>query len=240
VIGADLQRVTETLSVGDVGSWLVHALPVPGTYTVTFQGSGFTTTALSVDLAPGPEATREDVDAVLIAATGSVRGIVADTQGNPIGGVEITLEGSDVERRTISSDEPPGAYVFDALPPGAYTLTYRRAGSTPQTLLVDLAAGQRLELDDVQLEQQARITGVVTRDGVGESGVGVVVHRLNDYPGGVVTSTTTGPGGVFEIIGLEAPETYVVDFQVPAGGQVATSREVFLRPDDVIHLEVEL
>ena len=240
VVGADLERTTESLSVGAVGSWLISGLPVPGTYTVTFRGDGLTTQALSVDLVPGPEATRTDVDAVLTSATASVSGTVKDAGGTAIGGVQITLERSGEERKTISSDEPAGAYGFDELPPGAYTMSFRRAGSTPQTLLIDLAAGQDLQLEDITLEQQARVTGVVSRDGVGEAGVGIVVYRASEYPGTVVTAVTTGAGGVFEIVGLDAPETYILEFQVPAGGPVAGSKTVFLRPGETVEVDFDL
>lgn len=240
VVGADLERTTESLSVGDVGSWLVSGLPVPGTYTVTFRGEGLTTQALSVDLVPGPESALTGVDAVLTAATASVAGIVTDAQGNPIGGVNVTLEQSGDERRTISSDEPPGAYGFASLTPGAYTMTFQRAGSSPQTLLIDLAAGQHLVLDDIALEQQAVVQGKVTRGGVGEAGVGVVVYRASQYPDNVVAATTTGAGGVYEIVGLDAPETYILEFQVPAGGPVAGSRSVFLRPGETVTVDFGL
>jgi hypothetical protein len=140
----------------------------------------------------------------------------------------------------MSSDVPAGAYVFDPLPPGVYSVTYQRAGSTPQTRLVDLSAGQQLELDDVQLEKQARITGVVMKDGVGAAGIGVVVYRFSSYPNEVLTSTTTGPGGTFEIVGLDAPETYLLEFQVPADGPVVKSTVVFLRPDETVDLAIGL
>jgi hypothetical protein len=70
--------------------------------------------------------------------------------------------------------------------------------------------------------------------------VGVLVYRERDYPDQVTTSTVTDADGEFTVIGLEAPETYVVDFQVPAGGDVEESRRVELRPDETVFLEVDL
>lgn len=238
--GAEDEFTTVSISDGDVGSWLATGLPVPGTYTVTFSQEGRATQALSVELQDGAQANRTGVNAVLAPANASVRGTVVDPGGNPIGGVDITLESSDVERVTRSSDQPPGAYRFDGLPPGAYTITYARAGSRPQTLLVDLQAGQNVELAAIELEARAGISGRVVRDGVAEAGVGVVVYTLDGFPNQVVTQTVTAPGGTFEIVGLDAPQSYIVEFQVPAGGPVVTSRTLFLGAGETIDLEVEL
>lgn len=240
VSGADLERSTWTLSVGEVGRWFVGDLPAPGTYTVTVAAPGFVTNAVSVELAAGPAANRSDVDVRLAAALVTVRGLVTDLVGDPISGVEVTLEGTGLQRTTRTSDDPLGAYVFDRLPAGVYTLTYRRAGSTVQTLLVDLPAGTDRTLDDVRLEQQAAITGVVREDGVGQSDVGVLVYRADDYPDGVTASTITGTGGTFSIDGLDAPESYIVEFRVPAGGSAVASRTVELRPGETVELEVDL
>jgi len=237
--GADLERTTESLSVGEVGTWRVDGLPVPGTYTVTFRADGQTTQALSVDLAAGPEANRTGVDAVLGSANAAVRGAVTDLAGTRLSGVEILLEGGgDVRRRTITSDVPLGAYGFDDVPPGAYTLTFRRTGSTPQTLLLELRAGQTVTAPQVRLEQQAGIRGVVQRNGVGEAGVGVAIYPLSSYPGQAVRTTVSGAGGVFLLEALDAPETYVVEFQIPAGGPPVKSVTQFLKPGELLDLQV--
>lgn len=240
VVGADLERTTQTVSVGDVGSWIVDGLPVPGTYTVSFSGPTVVTTAVSVELVAGAGATRTDVNASLIAALATVRGRVTNTDGDPIGGVTITLDGSSAQRQTVSSDDPPGAYVLDGLPADVYTLTFARAGSAVQTRLVDLGPGADLELDDIQLEAQAVVNGIVRRDGVGVPNVGVVVYRSSEYPERTAAFTTTDQNGVFMVDGLDAPETYIIEFQVPAGGQVVASRVVQLRPGESVFLEVDV
>jgi uncharacterized membrane protein len=238
--GADFERTTESLSVGEVGAWHLEGLPVPGTYTVTFRDEDRQTQALSVDLVAGPESRRTGVDAVLGRANASINGVVANSDDTPVSGVQITLERSGVTRNTISSDAPLGAYGFDRVPPGAYTLTFRRAGSTPQTLLIDLRAGETVTAPRIQLEEQARITGVFTRDGVGEAGVGVTIYTQGGYPGSAVRTTITGAGGVFTVEALDAPQTYIVEFQVPAGGPPVGSETVFLRPGEAVNVEFDL
>lgn len=240
VVGPDIERRTATLSAGAVGTWTMTNLPVPSSYTVTFRGEGLTTQAVSVELPTGAEANRTNVNAVLGRANASVRGTVVDPDGAPLSGVEVRLDSSQASRRTLTADRPAGTYRFDEIPPGAYTLTFRRIGSTPQTLLIDLAAGQQLQIPPVALERQARITGVVRRQGIGEAGIGVVVFRFDDFPADETASTITGAGGSFEVVGLDAPETYLVEFRVPAGGPVVGSRTVFLLPGETVDLQVDL
>lgn len=240
VVGGDVERTTVSLSNGEVGAWTVTGLPVPSSYTVTFRRPGRITQALSVELSTGPQADRTGVDAVLGRATSSVAGTVVDPSGTPLSGVAVELASTDVTRQTITADRPSGTFGFESLPPGAYTLTFRRVGSTPQTLLVDLAAGEDRRLAPVELEQQARITGVVRRQGVGEAGIGVVAYRFDDFPTEVALSTISGAGGSFELVGLDAPETYLIEFQVPAGGPVVGSRTVFILPGETVDLQVNL
>ncbi len=237
--GAETARTTVSLSTGEVGRWSARDLPVPAEYTVIFRADGYVTQAASVELRAGAESVRGDVDAVLVRATGSLSGRVIDAEGGPVGGVSIELVGDEVSRRTISSDLPPGAYGFDDLPPGAYTITYSRAGSRAQTLLVDLAAGDERALDDVVLEDQARIVGTVRIDGVGQSGVGVRVYRIEQYPGDEVAATVTVANGAFEVVGLDGPQEYIVEFEVPDGGAVVESRTVFLESGATVELEVD-
>lgn len=241
VVGGEIeQRRAVSLSVGDPGRWLATDLPAPGAYTVTFSAEGYVTQAVSVEIGVGADANRDDINVRLSVLNASVRGRVTEPSGAPIGGVSITLDGASIERNTISGDDPPGAYGFADLPPGAYTITFSRVGSRSQTLLVDLVAGQNLVLPDVQLEPQATIRGIVVRGGVGEPGVGVDVFTLEGYPLTPSASTVTGPGGTFEIIGLDAPDTYVVEFRVPAGGAVVGSVTTFLQSGETVDVEFEL
>jgi len=239
VVGAGVERVTDSLSEGEVGAWTVTALPVPGTYTVSFRAAGRVTQTLSVELGLGPQADRSGIDATLNRSSAAIDGEVRDDQGRPVGGVEVVLDGAEVERRTRTADQPAGRYGFDDLPPGAYTLTFRRPGSSPQTLLVDLQAGERREVRPIDLEAQARVVGVFRRAGVPEAGAQVVAYTQAGFPNEVVASTVTRAGGVFELVGLDAPETYIIEFQVPPGTPLAGSETVFLRPGQTVELEVD-
>ena len=249
VFGADVERETLSLSTGEVGTWQMTNLPVPGTYTVTFRAEGFVTQAVSVELGTGPESVRTGVDALLTPANAEIQGIVLEElsevtedgrNARPLGGVQIVLASTDLTRQTISAQQPEGRFGFENVPPGAYTLTFSRVGSAPQTLAVDLQPGEQLVLPPVILERQALITGVVRRQGIGEAGIGVVAYKFDEFPADVTSSTISGAGGRFELTGLDAPETYLVEFQVPAGGPVVGSRTVFLLPGQEVDIEVLL
>lgn len=201
VVGANVTLTTRSLSVDDVGAWSITGLPVPGSYTVTFRREGLRAQAIAVDLPIGVGADRTDVDVTLTPAVGTVRGIVAVRDGNPTGGVEVVLASATVERRTISADLPLGRYQFDALPPGSYTLTFTRRGLESQTLLIDVAAGQIVEVDRLDMDRQTRVFGKFERNGLPVGRVFVEVVLADDL-GVVAAETESDRLGNFEIFGL--------------------------------------
>ena len=237
-VGGEADASTRTLSIGDVGAWRLDGLPVPGDYTVTFSGEGLQTQAVAVSLPAGAGADRSGVDVTLSPSLASMSGSVVEIGGSEIGGVAVDLASSSVTRSTITADVPAGQFRFDNLPPGSYTLSFSRVGSSPQTLLVDVTAGQAATIGRVEIEAQARITGVVKRAGVPTADVGVQAYRLADYPSTAAATTLTAPDGSFTIIGIDAPETYVIEFRVPAGGPVAESRTVFLPAGQTLDMDV--
>jgi len=66
-------------------------------------------------------------------------GIVVDTAGNTIAGVEITIP--DLERRLFSRED--GTFRFDSIPRGEYSMRARKLGYAPQVreFSVDTAGG---------------------------------------------------------------------------------------------------
>ena len=240
---------TSSLTSGDVGSWLLTNLALPGAYTVTFSGQGLASQTMALGLTLDA-ANKLDADVKLSASVASVRGLIRElgttdpSSCNPddvvvndcpghLAGVTVKIASSGANRQTLSADISTGAYRFDGLPPGAYTVSFSRIGSTPQTLFVELAAGDATSLADILLEPQARIVGTLTSNSLPAANVGVKVYRIGDYPNTVAFSTVSDANGHYQVIGLDAPETYVIEFQVPAGGPVQSSTRVFLRPGEV-------
>lgn len=252
VSGGSFNRTTATLSQGDVGRWLVDDVPTPGDYTVTFSADRIVPLTQAVGLSRG-NTGRLDVDVTVSSAVAGITGLVrelgsvsvdppscipdddilTDCPGR-LGGVSIVLSATGVERRTSTAHFPTGMFQLQNLPPGPYTVTFDRVGSTPQTLFVELVASQQLRIPDIFLEPQARIGGRVTRNGLPVSNVGVKIYLAANYPQVAEATVFTDASGDYTVVGLVAPETYIVEFQYPAGGQIVASQEIFLRPGTAV------
>ena len=104
-------------------------------------------------------------------STGTIRGNVTGTGGNPAVGAQIQARDiqSGVSRGTVSRDD--GSYVLAGLVPGSYAVTVRRIGMSPQTrtIVVQIGATQlqnfALAEQASQLETQVvtATTGIETR-----------------------------------------------------------------------------
>ena len=223
---------TQTLSVGDVGSFLVSGLPLPGTYTVTFSGNGLATQVRSIDLDPRSGANAEGVDATLTTSTAVVSGTVRDPNG-PAAGVSVSLtDGGGITRTAVSANDPLGSYLLGGVPPGTYTITFRRPGAVPKSVLLTLSAGDQRTVD-VQLDPQASISGVVSRStGNGAtaplSGAEVIVYVADQFPTVVAARVITGGDGTYVLPDLAAPEQYIVEFAFPEGSLPQKSLTVTL------------
>lgn len=246
-LDAAITRRSASVSVGDVGTWQVGGLQVPGNYTLTFTAPGYVSQTLALDLSL-TSPTRTDLAVRLSSAVASIRGVVRELGSRPdtagcipddadltdcpgrLSGVSVTLTASGVNRQTVTADIPAGAYRFDNLAPGGYTITFARTGSTPQTVFAEVAAGDERDLTDVYLERQAAITGRVTEGSLGRPNITVRVYPLAQYPLLPTATAITDNQGNYRITGLAAPETYIVEFV--DNGQVRGSRQIFLQPGE--------
>ena len=230
----ELTFETVSVSVGDIGSYRLAGLPVPGTYTVTFERDDLAsqTRSIAVDAFGNQEVT--DVDVALVPSTGVVFGTVRDSGGVPVGNVDIVFASSGNQFRTRSATTPAGAYEIRNLPPGTYAATFERTGSAPTSLMVTVTAGGRHRVDAVLVARSA-IRGIVTLDQPGfPPGAGVRVRLfLEDFPSTAIRTTTTDANGFYEFVGLDAPAAYIVDFTPPPVTPASTatfSLNVVLQP----------
>ena len=99
VIATDGTNRVETVSLteGDVGSFTLRDLAVPGQYTVTISAPSFSTEARTVALETS--APNADFGVQLIPATGSVTGR-ALVNGAPARGLTVNITGGDINRTT--------------------------------------------------------------------------------------------------------------------------------------------
>jgi hypothetical protein len=73
----------------------------------------------------------------------ALRGIVTDTNGNPISSVMINIPA--INRETKTTDK--GYYEFKSLPAGFHNLTFTRVDYDQTSLQVGTLSGQRVQLD---------------------------------------------------------------------------------------------
>jgi hypothetical protein len=83
---------------------------------------------------------------LLLAETGSLRGVVTDATGAAVPAATVTLVGEGPSPRVAVAD-PKGAYAFTNLVPGAYTLqaSARQLVLAPEQIKSDLDVLPELE-----------------------------------------------------------------------------------------------
>ncbi|MBO0899205.1 carboxypeptidase regulatory-like domain-containing protein [Cellulomonas sp. zg-ZUI22] len=183
VDGEEVQVGTPT--VGEVGRFVLPALPTPATYVLTFTRTGYGTQTLVVDLAAGEQ--RDDVRVALPAGAGTVTGRVVDPAGTGLGGVQVTAGGAGGTTTTLTAGDV-GAFTLAGVGAGELTLTFTRDGYTSTTVAVDPASGSA---GTVTLRPAAgTVSGRVLRGGAGTAGLTV---RATD--GAEVRTTTSAQSG---------------------------------------------
>jgi hypothetical protein len=135
--------VTETLTSGQVGSYVLSGLLVPGTYAVTYSLRGYESETVGVNLVRnGPS---RNVDVTLPLATGVVSGVVTSAStGKGLPGVTVSATDGARHFQTFTTSSPAGHYQLAQLAPGSYTISYSLDGYEPKTALVHIRPGQKL------------------------------------------------------------------------------------------------
>ena len=149
VAGGGVTVQTDTFTSGDIGSFRVSGLPVPGVYTVTFDLEGFGRQTVQVSL--DRESTEATATAALSPSLGRLSGVVLDVDtGDPVGAAELVISDGETSRQTITASAPAaqlGRFSIGDLPPGTYTVTARVAGGGSETVLQVVVAGQTSEVE---------------------------------------------------------------------------------------------
>ncbi|PSL08287.1 subtilisin family serine protease [Haloactinopolyspora alba] len=109
-----MERETSTDAVGAYGLTLST-----GSYAVTVSAFGYETTTTTVEIVAEETATH---DVTLETATSfPVSGTVTDAvSGEPVAGATVTVDGTSIAPATTDAT---GAYTFDSVPAGSYTVT---------------------------------------------------------------------------------------------------------------------
>ncbi len=116
------------------------------------------------------------------APTGSVRGRVTTSDGQPASFVNVTLKGSN--KGTLSAED--GSYVLRHLPAGQHRITATFVGLQPQEQVIAVSDGQVTEVSFVLVETGQQLGEVQVRafksDNQKPITVGKVAIRPMDLP----------------------------------------------------------
>ena len=161
-------------------------------------------------------------------ATGTVIGRVTRTDGQPLAGVVVTIQG--IGRSVATS--PNGRYTLTHVPLGDQVLHFHLIGYAPDTLTVTVATGPPMTAD-AALEARPIVLGAVVVEGAARA-----PERMIDAAAAVdvVRPATGEPGSIAgqiplalsQVPGLDVVQSGVNDFNVNARGFNATSNRKML------------
>jgi peptidyl-prolyl cis-trans isomerase A (cyclophilin A) len=128
--------------------------------------------------------------------TAAISGRVTDAGGKPIPGVAVSLGGQPLKAPQTVKTDADGAYSFDAVPDGAYTLSFRSDGLAPANPpMVSVAGlGKRVNVM-MRPARSPEPTRFTTRSGTGSALSGLVPVRIETPFGNIdiLVDTTRAP-----------------------------------------------
>jgi hypothetical protein len=162
--------------------------------------------------------TAFDLDAQQLAlGTGGIKGVVRDSAGLRLAGVQVVIRGSAAR---IETDEK-GEFELAKVPAGPLTMQVRRLGFRPDTVDLMVMAGQVVPFEVVLQQTQVAISPVVVR---GRS-------ALSGWRAGFYARRDLGTGIFFtrEDIEKRNPGMFTDMFRSIAGAQVHTNGTGIIR-----------
>ncbi|MGH9136344.1 MAG: carboxypeptidase regulatory-like domain-containing protein [Acidimicrobiales bacterium] len=239
VSDGELTRTATTFTEGVVGAYHLPQLPIPGTYTVTASGTGWSTATQVVELTGN-----QTLPIQLESTTGVIFGVITGLDPNdlqseeivPIQGAGVTLSNDSLTLKNTSVADPPGAFELTGVLPGTYVLTVSFAGLRSESQLVEFVPGQppapinfaMAVRETAEIPDGGRIFGDV-RDNRTNALLPNVQVRLVERD----LSAFTGPDGRFELPPPEEPglEPGVYNLEVSADSYIPTTSRLTVPAD---------
>ncbi|MGH8776066.1 MAG: MSCRAMM family protein [Jiangellaceae bacterium] len=210
---------TQSTVTGPDGTYSFDGLE-DGDYTVTVEPpAGYTVVG---DDELDETVAGDDVENVdfALARPGALGGTVTDTDGNPVAGVEVVVNGPGGDVTLTTDDE--GNYFTDGLEPGDYTATITVPDGTtlvgpPSQGATITAAGESILDLDFALQPDLEAGGTVTdTSGNPVPGAEVTITGSNGDP---VATITTGDDGTWSVP-LPPGQGYMAEVTPPDGYEV--------------------
>lgn len=215
-------RTTSTLSEGDLaGTFRLVGLPLNRTYTVTYEGEGYSPRTELVDFT----ADFAPLDVSLIPSTGRVRGTVTtppDTVSPSA--VALTLASPDNTYKSTDAISADGELLLTGVAPGTYVAVFQSTGLADQVRDVTVSAGQTSFLEvDMAVPPGGPGVGTIeitVQDSASLEAISAdVAMRFRSSACGTVAGTAAGTcrwsasGGALTISNLE-PGAYTLGFSL--------------------------
>ena len=234
IVGADFATSTTSISQeGPQGRFFVEAIPMPGSYTLTFSKPGYASRVLLVEV--DSRLGTANTDGLRVALTSSaavLRGEVTDNSGNLLSQATIKLSNGTTTYEQLTADQPQGSFAFTGVPPGSYTLTATRTGSSDTVIPVNLQAGVE-RIETLRLGDQAGVRGRVVvgsiaggagPDSAPAANYPVRLFQSAAFPNGThVAEVFTDANGQFNFSPVEANVWYVVAVYAEPGASNANA-----------------
>jgi len=173
-------------------------------YTAEFFGSGGDRDFLRTRVDPFPAPITGPLD-ITLTASGTISGTAEAYSGRAI--FLWTLGHTEAANVDVADD---GAYEFDGLYPGKYTISgYQPGLTTYRSPTISVTPGSETELD-INPQPTATISGVVKNGSTPLKGITVAAYLPSD-PDYAVGSAHTASNGTYSVVGLQ-PGDYRLTF----------------------------
>ncbi|HVX60075.1 MAG TPA: carboxypeptidase regulatory-like domain-containing protein [Pirellulales bacterium] len=200
IVGAYLgSKLVATAATDDQGTFTISGL-APGAYTVQDVQTSSYQTPQGVTVVAGQAASGVVIS---LAPGGSIAGSVTDPGTNaPLVGVRVLLSGPAGEFKATSTDSS-GAYRFDSLGLGAYTVYLQIAGANSRGMATIDSLDSQLATVNLTASHVAQLSGHLTLSN-GSPATGTIDLIQN---GQIVGATDTDSNGAYDFL-IQQPGTF--------------------------------
>lgn len=197
-------QASSTGTSEDDGSYTVTDLPPNLTYTVQTRLSDLDYDNASLSVSAGENNLTGQTLTVQVHNS-VIAGAVSDGSGSPVANARVTI----TELDSVAYTDQAGAYYFEHIAAGIYTLTVNKAGFAPgDPVAVQIGRDAVVTKDFANLTPLASAIFGVVNDADGRLEAATV--SVLEPDGASVGQDTTDGGGIYHLAGLDVNKQYTV------------------------------